>query len=71
MLRIFCMKPVFIFKTNIGVGIFEIKYNGKHWTSFHTLDCIKSKSRIIEKAKEDLREEGLKNPEIKYNCPYW
>lgn len=61
----------FIFKTQHSVFQFEIKHNGKHWTSYQTLDAITNKDKIIEKAISDLKEEGVENPKVDYRCPYW
>jgi hypothetical protein len=61
----------FICKQQHAVVMFEIKANGKHWTSFMTTSAQTDKERIIEKAKKDLIEEGIYNIEVKYDCPWW
>jgi hypothetical protein len=61
----------FIFRQLHAVAVFEIKANGKHWTSFHTRNPQDDKERIIEKAKKDLMEEGISTVEINYKCPWW
>lgn len=62
-------KPIFLAKGQGFMWLMEIHFNNKEWTSYSTNDHIRDKDKIIAKAIQDLKEEGLSIGSSEVN--YW